>query len=81
MLFVSGEYDPVAPPEWVNDLLPLFPNGRHIVLPGGGHIVEGMSNLDTCYDPTIVAFLDSADAANLDASCIGSMRAPDFVTE
>ncbi|MEZ0471610.1 alpha/beta hydrolase [Luteimonas salinilitoris] len=81
VLFVSGEYDPVTPPEWVDDLLPLFPNGRHIVLPGAGHIVDGMSDLDTCYDPTIVAFLDSADAAHLDAACIESMRAPDFVTE
>lgn len=81
VLFVSGEFDPVAPPEWVDDLLPLFPNERHIILPGGGHIVEGMSDLDTCYDPTIVAFLDSADTANLDASCIESMRAPAFVTE
>jgi pimeloyl-ACP methyl ester carboxylesterase len=81
VLFVSGEYDPVTPPEWVDYLLPLFPNGRHIILPGAGHIVDGMSDLDTCYDPTIVAFLDSADAANLDAACIKGMRAPDFLTE
>jgi hypothetical protein len=40
-----------------------------------------MSNLDTCYDPMIVTFLDSADAANLDAACIESVRAPDFVIE
>jgi pimeloyl-ACP methyl ester carboxylesterase len=81
VLFVSGEFDPVTPPEWVDDLLPLFPNGRHIILPGGGHIVDGMSDLDTCYDPTIVAFLDSADAADLDVACIESMRAPAFATE
>jgi pimeloyl-ACP methyl ester carboxylesterase len=81
VLFVSGEYDPVTPPEWVDDLLPLFPNGRHIILPGGGHIVDGMSDLDTCYDPTIVAFLASTDAADLDATCIESMRGGDFATE
>jgi pimeloyl-ACP methyl ester carboxylesterase len=81
VLFVSGEYDPVTPPEWVDHLLPLFPNGRQIILPGAGHIVEGMSGLDTCYDPAVVAFLDSADAAKLDVACIESMRAPDFATE
>lgn len=81
VLFVSGEYDPVTPPEWVDDLLPLFPNGRHVILPGGGHIVDGMSNLANCYDPTVVAFLESADAADLDFACIESMRAPDFLIE
>ena len=80
VLFVSGEYDPVAPSEWVEDLLPLFPNGRHVILPGAGHIVEGMSDLESCYDPAIVAFLDSADAA-VDLECIDSMRPPGFVVE
>ena len=80
VLFISGEYDPVAAPDWVNDLLPRFPNGRHVILPGAGHIVEGMSGLDSCYDPAIVSFLDSADAA-VDLACIGNMRAPKFAVE
>ena len=53
---------------------------RHVILPGAGHLVEGMSDLDSCYDPAIVAFLDSADTA-VDLECIDSMRPPGFVVE
>src|SRR5690606_35373777 len=80
VLFRSGGYDPGAPPAWVEDLLPRFPHGRRVILPGGRHLTAGLSDVDSCYDPAIVAFLDSADTA-VDLECIDSMRPPGFVVE
>lgn len=81
VLFVSGSFDPVSPPQWTADLLPLFPNSRHLVIEGGGHIVDGLSGLDTCYDPLITGFFETRDAENLDASCLKDVRPPAFVLE
>lgn len=39
-LFLSGEFDPVTPHSWAESLLPNFTNARHIVVPGGHHIVS-----------------------------------------
>lgn len=81
VLFVSGSLDPVSPPALTQSILPLFPNGRHVVIQGGGHIVDGLSNLDTCYDPLIVQFLDTRDAVNLDTTCLNDVRPPPFAIE
>lgn len=81
VLFVSGSFDPVSPAEWTDDVLAHFPNGRHVVIEGGAHIVDGLSNLDTCYDPLIVRFLNVRDARGLDTSCLATVRPPAFVLE
>lgn len=81
VLFVSGSFDPVTPAAWAKEALRNFPNGRQIVIEGGGHVVDGLSALDTCYDPLIVRFLDGRDAAGLDVSCLGQVRPPAFATE
>jgi hypothetical protein len=59
---------------------PVSKRGRHVILPGAGHLVEGMSDLDSCYDAAIVAFLDAADAA-VDLACIENLHAPEFTVE
>lgn len=81
VLFVSGSFDPVSPAAWTDEILAYFPNGRHIVIDGGGHIVDGLSNLDSCYDPVIVRFLDTRDARKLDAQCLSDVRPPAFAIE
>ena len=81
VLFVSGSFDPVSPPAWTDAVLTHFPKGRHVVIDGGGHVVDGLSNLDTCYDPLIVRFLDARHALNLDTSCLTEVRPPPFVVE
>lgn len=37
VLFISGTLDPRTPPENAEDVLPGFPNGRHLVIEGGSH--------------------------------------------
>jgi pimeloyl-ACP methyl ester carboxylesterase len=81
VLFISGSFDPVSPPAWTEQLLPLFPNGRHLVIEGGAHIVDGLSHLATCYDPLIARFLDTRDARHLDTSCLEDVRPPTFSLE
>lgn len=80
VLLVSGELDPVTPPRWADEVAATLPNSRHIVIPGSGHIFDGMSGVDTCLDLLLVRFLDTGDAAGVDASCIEAMKAPPFVT-
>lgn len=81
ILFVSGEFDPATPPAWADETARRFTRSRHIVLPGSGHIFDGMSGVDTCLDPLLVAFVDSADPASINTACVADMRAPAFVTE
>lgn len=81
MLFVSGSWDPATPPAWTRQVLPWFPNSRHIVIEGGGHVVDGLSNLETCYDPVIVRFFDTLDPKKLDFGCMKDVRPPRFSLE
>ena len=81
VLLVSGERDPVSPPDWAEAVARRSPHARHLVLPGGGHVFDGMEGVETCLDPLIVRFLENPDPAGLDATCIAAMHPPAFVTE
>jgi pimeloyl-ACP methyl ester carboxylesterase len=79
VLLITGEFDPVAEPEWSQEFLTAFPRGRQLTLPGGGHILDGMSDLDTCFDPLVVRFFDEKDAQRIDADCVKRMTPPNFI--
>ena len=81
LLLISGARDPVSPPEWAEALARRSPQARHVVLPGGGHVLDGMAGVDTCLDPMIVRFLENGDAASLDTNCVSAMHPPAFATE
>lgn len=69
-LLLSGELDPVTPPEFAEQVLEGLPNGRHLVLEGQSH-----GTLATGCMPKLVAqFIESADAGSLDASCLDDVR-------
>jgi pimeloyl-ACP methyl ester carboxylesterase len=78
VLLVSGELDPVTPPDYAEALTVKLRHARHIVVPDGGHIPDGLIGLETCLDPLLVGFLDHADAARLDTTCIAGMKGPPF---
>lgn len=80
VLLLSGEFDPVTPPQWADAVAATLPNSRHIVIPDSGHIFDGMTGIDTCLDPLILAFLQRGDARAVDGQCVNEMRAPPFVT-
>lgn len=80
-LFISGAFDPVSPPDWAADTATRFPHARHIILPRAGHVVEGLSDLDTCFDKQVVAFVDAGTADVLDTSCFARMHGEPYRTE
>ena len=41
VLLLSGEFDPVTPPEYADRVMAHLSNGLHIVAPGQGHSVSG----------------------------------------
>ena len=71
VLIISGERDPVTPPEWGDAVSEYLPNSLHVVVPGGGH---GPRN--DCTDRLEQEFLERASVEGLDASCLGSPGRP-----
>lgn len=65
-LLMSGEFDPVTPPRYGDEVLKGLPNGRHLVLKGQGHNVVARG----CMPRLLDRFIDDADAKGLDASCL-----------
>ena len=76
-LLLSGEFDPVTPPRYGEQVLKGLPNGRHLVLRGQGH----GSFASGCMPKLMGQFLESADAKQLDAKCLDSLGyVPPFVS-
>lgn len=80
VLLISGGLDPVTPPEWAEALATALPNARHVVIPASGHIFDGLSGVDTCFDPMVRKFLDAGDLKTVDPACLATMRPPPFAT-
>jgi pimeloyl-ACP methyl ester carboxylesterase len=78
-LIFSGNLDPVTPPQRGEEVAHYLPNSRHAIIPEGGHLPLGLTNLD-CLFGLIIEFLDKGDAKGLDVSCVEQMRPPPFVT-
>jgi pimeloyl-ACP methyl ester carboxylesterase len=75
-LLLSGEADPVTPPADAERLARGLTRHRHLIVPGEGHgqVITG------CMPKLMADFLDAAEPAALDASCLDRHRpAPFFV--
>jgi len=71
VLLVSGERDPVTPPEMAEQTAHFLTNSLHVVVPGGGHGGGG-----ACIDNLLRDFLDRASVQGLDTSCVASINGP-----
>lgn len=70
VLAISGEFDPVTPSRYGDEVVEHLANGRHLVLPGQGHSVLAAGCM-----PTLAAqFIESADATALDAACLDRLQ-------
>jgi len=78
VLIISGALDPVTPPEWAAEVARHLPNGRQVTIRQSGHIFDGLSGVDTCFDPLVIRFFETGDAKALDASCLETMKPPAF---
>jgi pimeloyl-ACP methyl ester carboxylesterase len=72
VLLISGEYDPVTPPRYGDQVVAHLPRGRHLVLRGQGHSLLGAG----CMPKLAAQFIEDADALVLDASCLDRLAAP-----
>ena len=74
-LILSGDLDPVTPPEWGEAMAIDFPGARHVVVPGTGH----NTTFTGCVPDLIARFVERGGAEGLDAACVSSLRRPPFV--
>ncbi|HET7228477.1 MAG TPA: alpha/beta hydrolase [Longimicrobium sp.] len=80
VLILTGENDPATPPSQGNEALRTLPNGRHLVIPDGGHGLGGLVGVEPCVSRLMVGFIRTADAKGLDASCVASVHRIPFRT-
>ena len=80
VLIFSGNLDPVTPPSYGEAVASHLPNSRHVVIPEGGHGVDGLTD-PGCIDRITIEFLDKGGAKNIDVSCVERMAPPPFVTK
>lgn len=78
VLLFSGRLDPVTPPDWAARIARSLPNARQLLIPEMGHIFDGLTGIDTCFDPMVLRFYETGDAKSLDARCLAEMRPPPF---
>ena len=64
VLFISGTLDVRTPPENAEDVLPGFPNGRHLVIEGGSHDDDLFLSSPEIAD-AMIAFLRGGEPAEL----------------
>jgi len=69
VLILSGEFDPVTPPRYGDEVLKTLPNGRHLIVRGQGHNVLPVG----CMPKLFARFVDTADAKKLDAKCLDTV--------
>ncbi|SBV37208.1 TAP domain-containing protein [uncultured Stenotrophomonas sp.] len=65
-LVLEGEFDPVTPPRYGEEVVKTLPNGRLFVLRGQGHSVLGAG----CMRRLFAQFMENNDAKALDGSCL-----------
>jgi pimeloyl-ACP methyl ester carboxylesterase len=66
VLILEGEFDPVTPPRYGEQIVKGLPNGRLLVAKGQGHSVMGRG----CLPRLVNRFVETLDAKTLDAGCI-----------
>ena len=74
ILILSGELDPVTPPEYGDEAARQFANSVHLIAEGRGHIVMG----NVCISRIATAFVEAASVDDLDTECMQSIGPEPF---
>ncbi|MBT8049106.1 MAG: alpha/beta fold hydrolase [Xanthomonadales bacterium] len=74
VLLLSGELDPVTPPEYADQVAVNFPDSRHLIAPGQGHIATTRG----CMGKIVSEFIIEGSADDLETDCISNMQATPF---
>lgn len=73
VLLISGNLDPVTPPEWGEVARRRFPNSLHIVVPGGTH-----TPTNACIEGLARKLLAGGSVKGLDPGCVAEEPIPPF---
>jgi len=76
-LLVSGQLDPVTPASDGAKVAGSLRHSRHVIVPGGGHSLNGMKGQD-CLFGLIGKLIESGAVDGLDTSCVAKMERPPF---
>ncbi len=77
ILVLEGDFDPVTPPRYGEQVVKNLSHGRLLILRGQGHNVIPVG----CMPKLMARFLDTADAKSLDAHCLDKLPyAPPFTS-
>lgn len=74
VLILSGELDPVTPPEYGEEARAQFSNSKHIVAAGRGHMV--LTN--HCIRSIAAEFIERASVRELDTACLDTVGPEPF---
>ena len=74
VLLLSGELDPVTPPEYADQVAEHLSNSLHVVAPGQGHSVT----VRGCMGDLVAKFIENAGFTDLDTECVSQMQATPF---
>ena len=66
VLILSGEFDPVTPPRYGDEVQRSLPNSRHLIVRGQGHNVLPIG----CMPKIFASFVDGAAIEKLDVACL-----------
>jgi pimeloyl-ACP methyl ester carboxylesterase len=76
VLLLAGQYDPVTPPRYAEEVARDLPNARVLVLKGQAHSVMAAG----CTPQLIQRFVEKLDPKTLDAGCLDRLQAtPIFI--
>jgi pimeloyl-ACP methyl ester carboxylesterase len=73
-LLISGDADPVTPPQWADSIKRFLPEARHVVFPTGGHVPVGTP----CAVALEVQFILTGETGGLDVACAATLTRPPF---
>ncbi len=76
-LILTGQWDPVTPPEYGETAAKYLPNSLHVVVPSGGHGFGGLEGLE-CIQKLVADFVDRGTSKGLDTTCVNSIRRRGF---
>lgn len=77
VLILSGQFDPVTPPRYAEEIAKTLSNSRVLVASGQGHSVMGRG----CFPKLVGRFVETLDARTLDAGCIAAFGpTPAFIS-
>lgn len=76
VLLLAGQYDPVTPPSYADEVAKGLPNARVLVFKGQAHSVMAVG----CAPQLVQHFIEKLDPKTLDASCLDRLQAtPIFI--